>query len=378
MFKAEDWNKFIINTVVASFLVFPPVVATAQASGTARIKDLTTIQGVRENPLYGYGLVVGLDGTGDRTNQVRFTSQSIESMLTKMGVNLPPGINISPKNVASVIVTAEMPPLGKPGQRMDITVSSIGNAKSLKGGTLLITPLKGADGNVYAIAQGSLVIGGAGVEAGQSSKKVNHLSAGRIPEGAVIERAIPSRVLNSTEITLELNSLDFGTADSLVTAINTRFGAVSSALDARSVKVKVPEEMNQKIAFVSALQAIEVRESIGVPKVVINARTGSVVMNQRVSLLPCAISHGSLSVSVQSTPIISQPNPFAAGDTIQASLDEIEIKESGGELIKINGSSSLNDVIDGLNQLGAKPSDLISILQALKESGALKAELEII
>lgn len=363
--------------LAASMQVLLPTAEAADSS--ARIKDITSIQGVRENPLYGYGLVVGLDGTGDQTTQTRFTAQSIQSMLTKMGVNLPPGTSLQTKNVASVIVTASLPPFAKPGQAIDITVSSVGNAKSLKGGTLLLTPLKGADGNTYAIAQGSLVIGGAGVEAGQSSKKINHLSAGRIPEGAVVERSIPSRIMSQPAIVLELNDYDFSNADRVVEAINKRFGDETAvAVDARSVSVKVPADMNQKLAFVSAIQSLKIQEDLAVAKVVVNSRTGSVVMNQTVTLMPCAVSHGNLSVSVKSTPVISQPNPFATGQTVQSSLDEITIAETGGELIKINGSASLNAVIDGLNRLGAKPSDLISILQAMKQAGALKAELEVI
>ncbi len=353
-------------------------VFTAQGANAARIKDITTIQGVRENPLYGYGLVVGLDGTGDQTSQTRFTAQSIESMLTKQGVNLPPGISLQTKNVASVMVTANMPPMGNPGKKIDITVSSIGNAKSLKGGTLLMTPLKGADGQIYAIGQGNLVVGGAGAEAGRSSKRVNHLSAGRIPEGGVIERAIPSKVLESSTIKLELKDLDFGNADRVVKAINAKFGNVSRHIASGLIELDVPSDMNQKLAFVSIVQQLEIVETELVAKVVINSRTGSVVMNQKVSLGPSAVSHGNLTVSIDSIPIVSQPNPFAQGETVETSLDQIEIKESGGELIKINGSSSLNDVINGLNQLGASPTDLISILQALKTAGSLKADLEII
>lgn len=352
--------------------------ALVEPAAAARIKDITTIQGVRENPLYGYGLVIGLDGTGDQSSQTRFTAQSIESMLTKMGVNLPPGINIQAKNVASVMVTASLPAFSKPGQAIDITVSSIGNAKSLKGGTLLMTPLKGADGNIYAVAQGSVIVGGAGAEAGGSSKKINHLSAGRIPEGAVVERSVPSRVLTSDTIKLELSEHDFGNIERIVTAINDRFAGAAQAVDARTVEIKVPEEMNQKIAFMSTVQALEINEVDAVAKVIVNSRTGSIAINQRVSLKPSAVSHGNLSVSIQSTPIVSQPNPFAAGETVTTSFDEITIKESGGELIKISGTNSLNDVVRGLNQLGASPSDLISILQALKQAGSLQASLEVI
>lgn len=366
------------NSLKKTVFLLGLLVASSVAAET-RIKDITSIQGVRDNPLYGYGLVVGLDGTGDQTSQTRFTAQSIESMLTKMGVNLPPGISLQTKNVASVMVTANLPPFSKPGKKIDVTVSSVGNAKSLKGGVLLMTPLKAADGSTYAVAQGNLVVGGAGAEAGASSKKINHLSAGRIPEGAVIERSVPSKIMQLPYLDFELNTVDFANTSKVVDAVNKRFGdGTATAIDARSVRVNVPEEMNQKMAFVSLLQGLVIQEDLAVAKVIINARTGSVVMNQTVSLKPSAVSHGNLSVSIKSTPVISQPNPFAGGETVQASLDEITISESGGELIKINGSATLNQVVDGLNRLGAKPSDLISILQALKEAGSLNAELEVI
>ena len=366
------------KTILSAIILGLSITGVAYAN-TSRIKDLTTIQGVRDNPIFGYGLVVGLDGTGDQTNQTRFTSQSIESMLTKMGVNLPPGINLQTKNVASVMVTARIPPFAKAGQVVDVTVSSIGNAKSIKGGTLLMTPLKGADGGIYAVAQGNVVVAGAGAEAGGTSKKVNHLSAGRIPEGGTVERTIPSRVMDSGQIMLELSSDDFGVANGVVTSINKRFGTdTAKAVDSRTIAVTVPEDNNQKIAFVSAMQALEVAQVDEAAKIIINARNGTVVLNSKVTLRPSAVSHGNLSVSIQSTPIISQPNPFSNGETVTTSFNEIEIKEAGGELIKLSGTNNLNDVIRGLNQLGAKPSDLISILQALKEAGSLKASIEVI
>jgi flagellar P-ring protein precursor FlgI len=344
-----------------------------------RIKDLANIQGVRENQLIGYGLIVGLDGTGDQTMQTPFTTQSLNSMLSQLGVTVPAGAAMQLKNVAAVIVTASLPAFARPGQTIDITVSSLGNAKSLRGGTLLMTPLKGADGQVYAVAQGNMVIGGAGASANGSSVKINQLSAGRIPSGATIERVFESPLGADGSFMVELNISDFGTAQMAVDAINASFGAdTAEAIDARVIKVKAPARPQERVSFLARVQNLEVKPEQAVAKIVINARTGSVVMNQNVKINDCAISHGSLSVVISTEPVISQPNSLSGGTTTVAQRSQIDISQAGSTLQLVRSGASLSEVIKGLNSLGANPQDLVSILQAMKAAGALRAELEII
>ena len=358
------------------------VLAALALSGVAhaeRIKDIAAIQGVRANQLFGYGLVVGLDGTGDQTTQTPFTTQSIANMLTQMGVNLPPGINMQLKNVAAVMVTADLPPFAQPGQAIDVTVSSIGNAKSLRGGTLVMAPLKGADGLVYAMAQGSLVVSGAGASANGSKVQVNHLSVGRIPAGATVERTVATALGESGSINLELRQSDFTTASRVVDAVNTRFGAdTARAVNARVVAVKTPVGASDRVAFLGEIESLEVSPGQAMAKVIINARTGSVVMNQTVTLDPSAVSHGNLSVVISTAPVVSQPAPFSKGQTVVAAQSQIEIRQQPGEVMMLQGGASLADVVKALNSIGATPQDLLAILQALKASGALRAELEVI
>lgn len=349
------------------------------ANANTRIRDLTSVQGVRDNQLFGYGIVVGLDGTGDQTTQTPFTSQSIVTMLQQNGVNLPPGVNLQLKNVASVMVTTNLPAFTQPGQTLDVTVSSMGNAKSLKGGMLLMTPLKGADGQVYALAQGNLIVGGAGASAGGSSTTVNHLSAGRVPNGALVERAVASPFLQGDTLQLELHATDFSNANRIATAINNAFGlGIANAVNGRTIKVRAPASSDDRVAFLSKIQELSIDKSIGAARVIVNARTGSVVMNQAVALESCAIAHGNLTVKIQSNPVISQPAPFSQGQTVQSEVADIQISESGGQLIQLKGSAQLSDVVKALNTLGATPTDLVSILQAMKTAGSLKAELEVI
>jgi flagellar P-ring protein precursor FlgI len=348
-------------------------------SHAERLKDLASIQGVRDNPLIGYGLMVGLDGSGDQTMQTPFTTQSLNSMLGQLGVNVPPGTSMQLKNVAAVIVTAALPAFARPGQTIDVTVSSLGNAKSLRGGTLLMTPLKGADGQVYALAQGSMVIGGAGASANGSSVKINQLSAGRIPAGAIVERTVESPLGAGGNLMLELNTGDFGTAQLAVDAINRNFGAgTATALDARVIQVAAPAKPDERVGFLARIQNLEITPSLSVAKVVINARTGSVVMNQTVRINDCAVAHGNLSVVINTEPVVSQPGALSGGSTVAAQRSQIEVSQSGGALQVVRGGASLADVIKGLNSLGANPQDLVSILQAMKAVGALRAELEII
>lgn len=344
-----------------------------------RIKDLATIQGVRDNPLIGYGLMVGLDGSGDQTMQTPFTTQSLNSMLSQLGVTLPPGSNMQLKNVAAVMVTATLPPFARPGQNLDVTVSSMGNAKSLRGGTLLMTPLKGADGQVYAVAQGNMVVGGAGASAGGSQVKVNQLSAGRIPAGAIVERAVESPLGEGGVLMLELNTTDFTTAQRAVEAINLAIGpGIATALDARVIQILAPARPEERVGFLARIQMLDIDPAQAVAKVVINARTGSVVMNQAVRIQDCAIAHGSLSVVINTEPVVSQPNALSGGTTVTAQRSQIELSQPGGALQVVRSGASLADVIKGLNALGANPQDLVSILQAMKAVGALRAELEII
>ncbi len=358
------------------------LVAALLLSGVAhaeRIKDIAAIQGVRINQLVGYGLVVGLDGTGDQTTQTPFTTQSVTNMLTQLGVNLPPGINMQLKNVAAVMVTADLPPFAQAGQGIDITVSSIGNAKSLRGGTLVMTPLKGADGQVYAMAQGNLAVGGAGASANGSKVQVNHLSVGRIPTGATVERSIASTLGESGSINLELRQSDFTTASRVVYAVNTRFGpGTARALNGRVVQVRTPVGENERVSFLGAIESLDVSPAQAMAKVIINARTGSVVMNQAVTLDPSAVSHGNLSVVINSEPVISQPAPFSQGQTVVTAQSQIEIRQQPGEVMLVKNSASLADVVKALNSIGATPQDLLAILQALKASGALRAQLEVI
>ncbi len=345
-----------------------------------RIKDVTSIQGVRSNQLIGYGLVVGLDGTGDQTQQAPFSVQSIASMLGQLGVNLPPGINMQLRNIAAVMVTANLPAFAKPGQYIDVTVSSMGNAKSLRGGTLLMTPLKGIDNQVYAVAQGHLVIGGAGAGAAGSSVQINHLNTGRISAGAIVERAVPTVLGQGEHIHLELRDTDFSTARMIVETINNRYpSGTASAVDGRVIQVRAPLDNSQRVTFISQIENLEINPALGPAKVIINARSGSVVMNQSVMLATSAIAHGNLSVIINTQPIISQPGPFAErGETVVVPQSQIEIRSDEGNLMLLPGAANLAEVVKALNAIGATPQDLLAILQALKAAGSLRAELEII
>lgn len=356
-------------------LLFAALVALP--SQAERLKDLASIQGVRDNPLIGYGLMVGLDGSGDQTTP--FTTQSLNNMLGQLGITVPPGGTAQLKNVAAVMVTATLPSFARPGQTIDVTVSSLSNAKSLRGGTLLMTPLKGADGQVYALAQGNMVVGGAGASAGGSKAQINQLSSGRIPAGAIVERAVESLLGGDGTLMLELNTSDFGTAQKAVDAINLALGpGTAQALDARVIQIKAPVRPEERVGFLAYIENIEVTPAPAVAKVIINARTGSVVMNQAVRILDCAVAHGNLSVVITTEPVISQPNPLAGGSTVASQRSQIEITQGGGALQVVRGGAALADVIKGLNALGANPQDLVSILQAMKAVGALRAELEII
>ncbi|MGD9943758.1 MAG: flagellar basal body P-ring protein FlgI [Burkholderiaceae bacterium] len=370
--------------LLCTLLCGPFAVPAAQAE---RIRELATIQGVRPNQLIGYGLVVGLDGSGDQTTQAPFTVQSLQSMLSQLGVQLPPGVTPQLRNAAAVMITTQLPAYAQPGQLIDVTVSSLGNAKSLRGGTLLLAPLRGADGQVYAMAQGNVVVGGAGASAAGSKVQINHLSAGRVPGGATVERTVPNQTLAGEVIHIELNDTDFGTARRVAEAINGRAlpgltptvaAPIAQALDARVVRVRLPEDTRMRVPFLAELENLAIERARPPAKVIVNARTGSVVMNQSVALSPSAVAHGNLSVTVQSTPVVSQPAPFSQGSTVLAEKADITIRQDGGALLMLEDAAQLSDVVKALNSLGATAQDLIAILQALKAAGSLKAELEII
>ena len=357
------------------------VLLLASSVQAARLKDLASIQGVRPNQLIGYGLVVGLNGTGDQTTQMPFTTQAMSNYLQQMGISLSDAnaSRLQLKNVATVIITAQLPAFAQPGQFIDVSVSSMGNAKSLKGGTLIATPLRGADGEIYALAQGNLVVGGAGAGAGGSKVQINHLSAGRIPQGAQVERAVPTPLHEGSTITLGLNASDFQTARRVAQAINARLGPNQAmALDGRTVQVQAPSSPGARVNFIAELEELNIEATAPAAKVVINARTGSVVLNQAVTLGACAIAHGNLAITISSTPVISQPNPLSRGVTVVSKIADVTITQEPGNVVQVPSSPQLTDVVRALNALGVTPQDLLAILQAIKAAGALNAELEVI
>ena len=375
-----DAEKFIRKLIVATALLASAALWWPSPAHAMRLKEVASVQGVRTNQLVGYGLVVGLDGTGDQTTSTPFTTQSINALLQQMGVTVPAGTSMQLKNVAAVMVTAQLPPFAQPGQQLDVTVSSLGNAKSLRGGTLIATPLKGADGQIYALAQGNLIIGGAGASAAGSKVQVNTLNAGRVPEGATVERAVPTPLNQGEYLQLDLNANDYNTAREVARAVNARMGnGIAQAVDGRVVRVRMPEGMDARVAFMADIENLPLELATPAAKVVINARTGSVVVNQMVTLNPCAVAHGSLSVTINSTPVVSQPNALSSGGTtVSRDKADITIKQEPGTLIQLPAGTKLADVVKALNSLGATPQDLLAILQAMKTAGALNAEIEVI
>lgn len=372
-----------------TLFILPAALVFAGAAHAERLKDLVQFQGVRDNPLIGYGLVVGLDGTGDQTMQTPFTTQTLTNMLANLGISLNGNgstssgssatTNMQLKNVAAVMVTATLPPFARPGEAIDVTVSSLGNAKSLRGGTLLLTPLKGADGQVYALAQGNVAIGGAGASANGSKVQVNQLAAGRITGGAIVERSVPTQVSQAGTLQMELNDMDYDTTQRIVAAVNNAFGSgTAMPLDGRTIQLRAPTDPAQQVAFMAQLQNIEVKPAQAAAKVILNARTGSIVMNQMVTLQSCAVAHGNLSVVINTTTAVSQPNAFSNGSTVAVPQSQIQLKQDNGALKLVTAGANLADVVKALNTLGATPADLMSILQAMKAAGALRADLEII
>ncbi len=352
----------------------------ATPAAAERIKDLASIAGVRPNQLVGYGLVVGLDGTGDQTSQAPFTIQSIRNMLTRFGVTIPPNVNPQLKNVAAVTVTADLPPFAKPGQTIDILVASIANAASLRGGTLLMAPLRGADGEVYAIAQGSLIVSGFGVSGRDGSRiAVNVPSAGRVPNGATVERSVPSNFASDPYITLNLNTPDFTTASRLADSVNTLLGGgTAAAVDAVSVRVSAPTDAAQRIGFVASLEQLEVTPGLAPARVIVNSRTGTVVIGSNVRVLPAAVTHGSLIVTITERADVSQPNAFASGETVAIARSDIQVDQPAARMFKFDAGVSLDSIVEAVNRVGAAPGDLVAILEALRQAGALRAELIVI
>lgn len=359
------------------FLVLAGVLMPGQGRAE-RIRDLTTLEGVRGNSLMGYGLVVGLDGTGDQTMQTPFTTQSLNNMLSQLGITVPSGTNMQLKNVAAVMVTAELPPFARSGEKIDVVVSSMGNAKSLRGGTLLMTPLKGVDNQIYALAQGNLLVSGAGAQSGGSRVQVNQLNGARISGGAMVEREVPTSFAGQNILKLQLNDDDFTVAQQISDAINRRYNSAAVAEDSRTIRLYAPQDSAARVRFLAEIQDIPVRTGAGDARVIVNSRTGSVVMNRHVALDSCAVAQGDLAVEVNRTNQVSQPDtPFAGGQTVVTPDTQISVREQNGSLQRVNTSADLNSVVRALNSLGATPNDLMSILQSMKNAGCLHARLEI-
>ncbi|MFB9887647.1 flagellar basal body P-ring protein FlgI [Balneatrix alpica] len=349
------------------------------ADNSQRLKDIASVAGVRTNQLVGYGLVVGLDGTGDKSS-ARYTTQTFKNMLEQFGIALPAGTSPQSKNIAAVAVHAELPPFSKPGQTIDITVSSLGDAKSLRGGTLLLTPLKGADGQIYAMAQGNLVVGGFGAEGADGSRvSVNVLNVGRIPSGATVERIVPSGFANGDTLVFNLHRPDFTTAKRVTEQINDLLGSgVAEAMDATSIRVRAPRDSSQRVSYLSVLENLEVRLAAERAKVIINSRTGTIVIGENVRVAPVAVTHGALTVTITEAPQANQPEPLSAGETIITPRSGVEVDAGSGHMFEFTPGASLRDIVNAVNSVGAAPGDLMAILEALKQAGALQAELVVI
>ncbi len=367
-------SLFLISGLVLAIGLFAPV------TQAARVKDIASVAGVRSNQLIGYGLVVGLNGSGDKVNSSPFTEQSLRSMLTQLGIVVPAGTSLNPKNVAAVTIHADLPPFAKPGQKIDVTVSSIGDAKSLRGGTLLMSPLKGADGKVYAIAQGNLVVGGLSASgADGSSITINIPSVGRIPNGASVERMVVTPFSKNNFLVLNLHRSDFTTARRVVDSINQAIGPnAAKAIDATSIRVDSPIDPAQRVSFVSLLENLEVDPGEAPARVVVNSRTGTVVISSEVRVSPAAVSHGNLTVTISEDQQVSQPNALASGTTTVVPSTQVDVKEGGSHMFLFNTGVTLDEVVRAVNQVGAAPSDLVAILEALKQAGSLRAELIVI
>lgn len=344
----------------------------------SRIKDISSVEGVRNNQLIGYGLVVGLPGTGEKNNA--FTEQTFRTMLNNFGIKVPDNIKPKIKDVAPVAIHADLPPFSKPGQTIDVTVSAIGEAKSLRGGTLLQSFLKGLDGRVYAVAQGSLVVGGLGAEGADGSKVViNTPTVGRIANGATVEREVPNSFGQGDTITFNLNRPDFTTARRLADVVNDLVGPnTAQALDATSVKVYAPRDPGQRVSYLATIENLEVDPASESAKIIVNSRTGTIVIGSNVRLKPAAISHGGLTVTIAENQQVSQPNPLAGGETAVTNNSTINVQQEPGRMFKLDTGATLDDLVRAVNQVGVAPGDLMAILEALQQAGAIEGQLVIL
>ncbi len=371
--------KIRIGKISPFMVIFFLVSSLSIAAQAARLKDIADFEGLRENQLVGYGIVVGLNGTGDGT-QAKFTTQSISNFMERMGI-----INVDPKqikvkNVAGVIVTAKMPPLAKTGQKIDVVVSSLGDAKSLAGGTLLLTPLKGVDGKIYAVAQGPLSVGGFAVGGAGASAQKNHPTVGRIPNGATVEREIPVDVNGKREVRLNLANSDFTTVVRVVEAVNDALGArFARTVDADTLSIEIPPEYeNDVVSFMAAIEGIEITPDVKA-KVILDERTGTVVMGRDVRLSTVAIAHGNLSIQIKETPKVSQPGPFASGgQTTTVPRTDLKVQEQGGKMVLLQPGATIGELVSALNAVGVTPRDLIAIMHSIKAAGAIQADIEVI
>lgn len=352
------------------------MVLFSQAVKAERLLDMVDVEGVRSNQLIGYGLVVGLDGTGD-SSSTKFTNQSLVNMLREFGITLSEKTSVD--NVAAVVVHATLPAFIRPGQKINVTVSSIGDAKSLRGGSLMMTSLKGIDGEVYAIAQGSVLIGGISASGASGSRvAVNSTSAGIIPNGAIVERTVPSG-FSDGPVVLNLREVSFSNARTIAATINKVMGPnVATAINGSTVQVRAPVDRNQRVTYMAMLEGMEIEPAAPPARVIFNSRTGTVVMGQNIRVLPAAVSHGNLVVTVRESTEVSQPNAFGQGQTQTTQKSEVLIDEQAGSIFIMPDSVSLQEIVTAVNSVGATPTDLMSILQALKEAGALRAELIVI
>jgi flagellar P-ring protein precursor FlgI len=357
----------LLSSVLLSFSVF-----------AERVKDLTSIQGVRENQLIGYGLVVGLDGTGEKT---KYTEQTFRTMLGRFGINVPAGGQLKLKNTAAVAIHATLPPFAKTGQQIDVTVSSLGEAKSLRGGTLLMTPLKGVNGQIYAIAQGNLVVGGFGAQGGDGSKiTVNVPTVGRIPNGASVEQTVATSFLENEYIVFNLNQPDFTTAVRLAKEINQLVGATTAKpIDATSVRVSAPRDGAQRISYLSVLENIEVTPAEAAAKIVVNSRTGTIIIGKNIHLKEAAIAHGNLIIKIKENVDVNQPAPFTEQGTTEVTTDsQIDIEQQDNRMFHFEPGATLQQLVEAVNAVGAAPGDVMAILEALKIAGAISGELVVI
>ena len=372
------WQRFSGRVCASAGLLI--ALFCASAAHADKVRDLVAVAGVRSNQLIGYGLVVGLDGTGDQTTQAPFTTQSLENMLKQFGVSVPATVQPQLKNVAAVTITAELPPFAKPGQTIDITVASIGNAKSIRGGELLMTPLRGADGSVYAMAQGSVVVGGISAQGKSgSSVQINISASGRVPNGAMVERSVASSFGAAGDLVLNLNTSDYTTSARISEAINHAYGVgTAHPLDGGSVAVRGPVDPGQRVAWLGAIESLDVQPGDAPARVVVNSRTGTVVIGSDVRVTAAAVAHGAIQVTISEQPQVSQPNAFSNGQTAIVPNSSVSISQDGAHMFKFGPGVSLDSIVRAVNQVGATPSDLISILEALKQAGALHADLVVI